>query len=185
MAMGLCLALASCTTQKLDPVVAQASKKYYPQTVEVTTSDAFIAGMASLRGGTPNELAVAFANDVQAGLSKDVPGIMQGAVPARVVVQLTSMKVGPSTFTSPISEVVGTLSVVDAKSGTPVVQVPIRADDRQMKDSLNRDPLAGLAAALILKAVMPTKNLMLSNLANVVRREVRISLAGRNILGLD
>lgn len=181
MGLGLCLALTACTAQRLDPTVIEATATYYPQTIDVTTSEAFVEDLGGLRGGTPEELAAAFSNDVQTGLSKDLPRLMKGQRPALIKIQFTDMSTGPAMFQSPTSKVVGHVSIVDAASGITVAQTTVTADNSDMAAETNRNPLGALVGTAILYAVVDTPNLMLRNLAGVFRREVKKSLGNKSI----
>ena len=171
------LILTACVNSH-DPAMTAASKGYFPQSITVIESKKFVAGLAGFGGGTPEELAAEFANNIQSVLKKDLPSIMRGQLPAKVTVQLDDIEIGPSVFASPTSGANGTVSITDAVSGTIVAQLPVHVDNSDTQMNSTRDPVAGLAAVLILKAVVPSKNLGLWELANKFRTKVKMELGG-------
>jgi hypothetical protein len=181
-ALMISLGLAACTSSRLDPNISTATKSYFAQSVKVTKSEAFVAGIGKFGGGTPDELASEVSQRVQTGLKKDVTSLMRGQSPAIVTVQLNSIELGPTTFQSPTSKMNGTIIILDAATGTLVAQVPVSADDSQRVNQLNHDPLAGAAAALILRAVLPEKNIELRHLADVFRLKVKEQLGGSGLI---
>jgi hypothetical protein len=119
-----------------------------------------------------------FNSKVQAFLSKDLPSLMHGKLPAAVSVEMTSYVVGPDTFQSPTTTVTGVLKISDATSGAIISQTEIQADDSEMTARRNRDPLAAAAAGLLLSAVIPIKEQGLNNLAAAFRIKVHVALGG-------
>lgn len=180
-AFGFVFMLAACASSHLDPQVANASKNYFPQSITVTESDAFVAGLGSFGGGTTAELASDFSTTVQTDLNKNLRGVMKGKLPAKVSVQLQSIEVGPSTFQSPTTTVRGVVSIVEPNNGATLAQLAFVTDDQAMAAKTNSNPLAALAATAILKAVTATKNVSLMGLALAVSRQVRGQLGGSQL----
>jgi hypothetical protein len=181
-ALVMSLGLAACTSSRLDPNMTTATKSYFAKSVRVTKSEAFMTGLSRFGGGTPDELANEFSERVQTGLQKDVTSLMRGQSPAIVTVQLNSIELGPAMFQSPTSKMTGTIIIVDAATGTLIAQVPVSADDSQRINQVNRDPIAGAAATLILRAVLPEKNIELRYLADVFRLKVKEQLGGSGLI---
>ncbi len=168
----LSLFLSACTTTHLDPAMASVTKSYFVKSVTITNSKEFAAQISS---------ASYFNAEVQAGLSKDLPGLLHGKLPAVVNVQMTSYQVGNGTFQSPTTTVTGVVSIVDAANGATISQVDILADDREMATRRNNDPLAALGAELLVAAVSPKTNLRQKALAGAFQAKVKQALGGSGL----
>lgn len=155
--LGLLLVLSACAGEKVDPQAISAAQTYYAQSVTVTPAPGFSAGIVNSRNPS-DDLARYFANEIQAGLQSDLKKTMRGGMPAAVSVTLTNIQTGPSAFMSPKTTVQATVTITDAASGATAVQFPVSADNSEMQNKTNSDPLAALAGTAILQAVTDAKD---------------------------
>jgi hypothetical protein len=181
LSIALSLLLASCAATRLEPSIIAAKTTYFAQSVTVKPALGFTAGLSSIRGETPEALGLEFSNALEASLRKDLPDLMKGQSPAIVSVELSSISKGPGLYSSPVTTINSVLTITDAATGATVSQLTVQSNDREMKNQMNSDPVAGLAATLILKAVLPAKNLELLHLTNVMRRDIRVRLGGSSL----
>lgn len=179
--VAICLFLTACAGGHVDPTVQRATKSYFAQSFTVTPTDAFVIGMGSFSGGAAAELSANFTAKVKSDVNSGLRNLMTGHAPANVVVQLTSIETGPSTFQSPTSVVHGVVSVMDATTGLPVLQTTFTADDSAMAARTNSNPLAALVGTAMIKAVSTTKNVVLLNLAGETARQVKVQLGGSGL----
>lgn len=180
---GASVALPACSTNQLDPLAANAAKSYFAQSITVTPSATFIANVQTLKGGTPEELASAFARDVKTGLEGDLKGVMRGSSPATILIEFHSLDILDTNFSAVGLTVHSTVTIVDATTNSKIATFDVQADDDDMRNATNRDPMAALAGTLLLKAVVPAKNLSLWNLARVYRGEVKKRMGAKTFPG--
>jgi hypothetical protein len=146
------VSITACQT-KPDPATVNAVSNYYAQSVVVNRSLRFSTGVKSLGDESSEVLAQKFSDQVKARVTAELPNLMTGQKPARLVILLDKASIASGVGRVALasdSYVSGVVSIVDVDTNATIAAHKIRGEDR---GSNNGSSINGIPVGLIYSAI--------------------------------